>query len=129
MEGLIEEAEQFVWGGPEAAEVPALCGRLREARAWVAALNAALKSKPSLESLEPLLAWDPPPVHHAGPNFGLFLDLPSCACRERGRHDIVPRPSGPAADFPACLMETCRARAVLCHPRFLLQGISYPGLH
>lgn len=68
MEALIAEAEQFVWGGTEAAEVPALLSRLQETRAWVGALNAAMKSKLTLKALEPLLAWDPPPVSHPGPS-------------------------------------------------------------
>jgi len=66
LEALAAEAEQFVWGGHEAAEVPALAARLAEARAWVSSLNSALKNKPALETLEALLAWDPPPINHTG---------------------------------------------------------------
>lgn len=60
------EAQQFVWGGPEAAGVPALRSRLQEALAWGGALDAATQAKPTLEALEPLLAWQPPPIAHPG---------------------------------------------------------------
>ena len=66
LEALAAEADQYAWGSAEADGVPALAGRLREARAWVSSLNAVVKAKPELATLEPLLAWDPPPVHHAG---------------------------------------------------------------
>jgi hypothetical protein len=66
VEALVAEAQQFVWGGPEAAGVPALTSRLQEALAWGAALDAATQAKPTLQALDPLLAWQPPPIAHPG---------------------------------------------------------------
>ena len=91
LETMLEAAEAYEWGvtysydaikdpavpapiksraGTE--DVPALKARLQEAHTWVTAVNVAVKTKPTLEALEALLAWDPPPVHHAGASVHLI---------------------------------------------------------
>ena len=66
VDGALTAAEQFVWGGAEAAPVAELVASLRRARRWASRVSAATKTKPTMELLRPLLAVDPPPMQHPG---------------------------------------------------------------
>ena len=104
------EAQQFVWGGPEAAGVPALRARLQEALAWGAALDAATQAKPTLQALEPLLAWQPPPIDHPGARLHMY----SASCHRK--LCTAPRVPSHASQLPAA---PCQHRhpAHYCIPR------------
>ena len=109
------EAQQFVWGGPEAAGVPALRARLQEALAWGAALDAAMQAKPTLEALEPLLAWQPPPVAHPGAR--LHTSQPdyhheSCAWHSMSRRPSLDSLASPLSTATTLLTATSPLRAV-----------------
>ena len=62
---LVEEAEQYLWGGVDDADEAAvreLQPRLADAEDYMAAVNAALRGKPSLEAVEALLRQEPKPL-------------------------------------------------------------------
>lgn len=66
LDAAVLAAQQFSWGGMEPTRVVALAGRLQAARTFASAVNAAIKTKPSLEGLQSLLNQDPPPLPHPG---------------------------------------------------------------
>lgn len=66
MDEALTEAEQFVWGGAEAAQAAELTVSLRRVRRWASRVSAATKTKPTMALLRPLLAADPPPMQHPG---------------------------------------------------------------
>ncbi|GIL70384.1 hypothetical protein Vretifemale_986, partial [Volvox reticuliferus] len=64
--GAVDEAltgmEQFTWGDQgvdEAREVESQC---RRAKDWIAQAAACARGRPSMQQLEEVLAWNPPPV-------------------------------------------------------------------
>jgi histone demethylase JARID1 len=62
---LLEEGEQFTWGGAGAAQAAAVLAiepRLRAAAEYMAAVGAALRGKPAVEVVEELLSRHPKPL-------------------------------------------------------------------
>ena len=66
VDAVLTAAEQFVWGGVEAAPVAGLVASLKHIRRWASRVSAATKTKPTMQLLRPLLAADPPPMQHPG---------------------------------------------------------------
>lgn len=65
LQSLLEEGEQFAWGGAgeaRAASAAELRPRLAAAADFMADVNAALRGKPALEHVEELLSRHPPPL-------------------------------------------------------------------
>lgn len=79
LDSAVVQSEQFLWGGREVAHGGEHCERLRSARTWVSAVNSALKTRPTLDALEALLARDPPPMHHPGVHMTFWLTTKSHA--------------------------------------------------
>ena len=75
---VVAQSEQFLWGGREVAMGRGYCEQLRTARTWVSAINSALKTRPTLEAVEVLLARDPLPMHHPGATLQPWCPLVTC---------------------------------------------------
>ncbi len=74
----VARSEQFLWGTREVALGGGYCEQLRTARTWVSAINSALKTRPTLEAVEVLLARDPPPMHHPGATLSPLCQVVTC---------------------------------------------------
>ena len=61
LDTLLSDAEQFMWGSTDVELVQQLLEGLRDAKSWVSKVNSFSRSKPTVNSLRPVLQRNPVP--------------------------------------------------------------------